>query len=224
MRRSRTSLILALVFALCACSSAQQDWNKASTANTVAAYKDYLTRHPSGPNSVEAANRVHALEDEAAWSQAKQANTPDAYRSYLEQQPAGSHLKDAQQALTDAQRAADWKSADGAGTVAALQEFLTKYPQSAQSDQARAKLASLTGFRVRLTSANSQKLAQRERESLNARYARLLHDVEVVPSRGGRHFALESAPMSQSEADSACHELKKSHQSCEVIRSEGVKS
>ncbi|HUI58997.1 MAG TPA: SPOR domain-containing protein [Steroidobacteraceae bacterium] len=224
MNRWWNILALATLALLCACSSAQQDWNKASSANTVAAYKDYLARHPSGQNSVEATNRIHALEDDAAWSQAQQANSVEGYRDYLQKEPAGLHITEAQDAVTAAQRAADWKSADSAGTVPALQDFLNRYPKGAESDQARTKIASLTGYRVRLTSASSEKLAQRERAHLSARYGKLLHDVVVVPAGSGKHFALESAPMSQSQADSACNQLKKSHQRCEVVRSEAAKS
>lgn len=224
MNRSWVSLVLAAAATLWACSSAQEDWNKANTANTVPAYQEYLSKHPTGEHSVEAGDRIHSLQDDDAWSQAKQVNSVEGYRDYLQKQPTGSHVTAAQDALTAAQRAADWKASETSGTVASVQDFLKKYPAGPEVDQARAKLATLSGYKVQLASVKTEKQAQREREHLRAKYGNILHDVVVVPANSGKGYGLESAPMSQSQADSACGELKKAHQSCEVVKSSIGKS
>jgi hypothetical protein len=224
MSRSWVSLVLAAAIALWACSSAQEDWNKASTANTVPAYQEYLSKHPTGEHSAEAGDRIHSLQDDDAWSQAKQANSVEGYRDYLQKQPTGSHVTAAQDALTAAQRAADWKTSQSSGTVASVQDFLKKYSAGPEVDQARVKLATLSGYKVQLASVKTEKQAQRERKHLRAKYGNILHDVVVVPANSGKGYGLESAPMSQSQADSACGELKKAHQSCEVVKSDIGKS
>jgi SPOR domain len=225
MNRSRaTTLVLLAAATLWACSSAQEDWNKATAANTVAAYQDYLSKHPTGDHSTEASDKIHSLQDDQAWSQAKQTDTLDAYHDYLQKQPTGSHVKDAQDAITGLQRAADWKTAQSAGTVAALQDFLKKYPTGPQADQANAKLTAMTGYRVQLASEKTEKQAQREQEHLSAKYGSILHNVVVVPTNSGKGYEVASSPMSQSDADSACTQLKKSHQRCEVVKSEAGKS
>jgi SPOR domain len=224
MNRLRVSLVLLTAATLWACSSAQQDWNKATSANTAAAYQDYLSKHPTGEHSSDARDKVRTLQDDEAWSEAQQANTLDAYRDYLQKQPTGSHVKEAQGAVTPLQRAADWKTAESTGTVAALQDFLKKYPTGAEADEAHAKLNALNDYRVQLASAKTEKQAQRERDQLRTKYGSVLHDVVVVPGKSGKGYAVASSPMSQSEADSACSELKKSHQSCEVVKSEAAQS
>ncbi len=220
MNRPRLTLLLLAATTLWACSSAQQDWNKANTTNTVAAYQEYLSKHPTGEHSTEATDRIRSLQDEEAWSQAKQADSLDAYQDYLQKQPAGSHVKEAQDAITGLQRASDWKTAQSTGTVAALQDFLKKYPTGPEADEAKAKLNAMTGYRVQLAAAKTEKQAQRERDQLHAKYGNLLHDVVVVPANSGKSYGVTSGPMSQSEADSACAELKKAHHSCEVVKSE----
>ena len=220
MKKSWSIAVLATVAVLMGCSSAKEDWNKASSANTVAAYQDYLNKHPSGEHSADAQDRIHTLQDDAAWSQAKQTNTVDAYKDYLQKQPAGSHDKDAQEAITAAQRAADWKVADAAGTSAAVQDFLKKYPDGPEADAARGKLKSLTGYRVRFSSAKTERQAQREKEKLGGKYSKVVHDVVVIQESTGKRYAVASTPMSQTEAESACSELKKSHLSCEVVKND----
>jgi outer membrane protein assembly factor BamD (BamD/ComL family) len=224
MNRSRVTLVLLTAATLWACSSAQEDWNKANTANTVAAYQEYLSKHPTGEHSTEAGDRLHSLQDDDAWSQAKRANTLDAYRDYLQKQPTGAHVKDAQDAVTTLQRAVDLKTAESTGTVAALQDFLKKYPTGAEADEAKAKLGALSDYRVQLASVKTEKQAQRERDHLRAKYGGILHDVMVAPASSGKGYGVTSGPMSQSEADSACGELKKAHQSCEVMKSGTRKS
>jgi outer membrane protein assembly factor BamD (BamD/ComL family) len=220
MNRPRVTLLLLTAATLWACSSAQEDWNKATAANTVAAYQQYLSKHPSSDHSSEASDRIHTLQDDEAWSQAKQTNTLAAYQGYVQNQPTGAHVKDAQDAITGLQRAEDLKTAESAGTAEALQGFLNKYPTGPEVDEAKTKLAALSGFRVQLVSAKTEKQAQRERDRLRAKYLNVLHDVVVVPANSGKGYGVTSAPMTQTEADSACSELKKSHQSCEVVKSE----
>jgi outer membrane protein assembly factor BamD (BamD/ComL family) len=190
----------------------------------VAAYQQFLSNHPTGQHSVDAADRIRALQDEQAWAQAKQANTAEGYRDYLQKQPAGTHVKEAQEAVTAAQRAADWTEAQSKGTVAAIQDFLGKYPGGTEADQARAKLSALSGYKVELASAKTQKRAEKEREHLRTQYGNILHDVVVVPDNSGKSYRLESAPMSKTQADSACSQLKKAHQSCKVIENGAGKS
>jgi outer membrane protein assembly factor BamD (BamD/ComL family) len=224
MYKLRVTLVLLTAATVWACSSVQEDWNKANTANTISAYQEYLSKHPTGEYSIQASDRIHSLQDDEAWSQAKQANTLDAYHDYLQKQPAGSHTKDAQDAVTTLQRSADLKTAESTGTAAALQDFLKKYSTGPEADEARAKLSALSDYRVQLASAKTEKQAQSERDHLRTKYGSILHDVVVVPDNSGKGFGVTSAPMTQTEADSACGELKKAHHSCEVVKNGTGKS
>ena len=220
MRRFRSVLALvSTMVILLGCSSAKEDWNKATAADTVAAYQDYLNKHPSGDHSSDALNKIHSLQDDAAWAQAKETNTVASYQDYLEKQPAGSHTKDAQDAVTAQQRSTDWQTAQTTGTVAALQDFLKKYPDGSEAGQARTKLADLTAYRVRIASAKTERQAQHDKEKLATKYGKVIHEVVVVsdPKQG---YTVASQPMSQTQAQDACSELKKSRLPCEVVKND----
>ncbi len=203
---------------LVACSSAQSDWRRANSSDTVAAYQDFLRQHPNTPESVEARSRIHALEDEQAWTRAQQANTIAAFQAYIQDQPTGIHLAEARDRISASERMTAWTAASAADTPEALEAFLEKYPQGPEADQAKAKLAQLTGYRVQFAAYRSEEQAQKIRDRLQGKYGDLLGNVVVVPAAGSSTHVVRSAPMGELEANSACAKLKKAHQSCEVIR------
>ncbi len=213
------SLLLALL--LIACSSSEADWQKATAANTVAAYQDFLKEHPNGPNADEARSKIHVLQDDQAWMDAMSANTEAGFQQYVKAQPAGAHVSDAQEKITGFERAAAWQTASADGSASALQAFLEKYPTGPESDQAKAELQKLNNqYRVQLAGAyRSDRQAERASARLKSRFGKLLHDVVVVPSAGSAKVShLQSAPMSEEEANAACARLKKAHQRCEVVK------
>ncbi len=213
------SLVLTLF--LLACSSTEADWQKAASANTIAAYQDFLKDHPNGQHADEARTKIHSLQDDQAWTDAMNTNTEAGFEQYVKAEPTGAHTQDAQDKMTGFERAAAWQSASADGSVAALQAFLEKYPTGPESDQARAQLQKLNSeYRVQLAgSYRSEKQAERAGERLKARFGGLLHDVVVVPPAPPSKIShLRSAPMSQDEANAACAKLKKAHQRCEVVK------
>jgi outer membrane protein assembly factor BamD (BamD/ComL family) len=201
---------------LAACSSEQSDWRKASASDTVAAYQQFLREHPNTTRSVEARNRIRAMEDEQAWARAQQANTVAAYQDYLKEQPAGIHVEEAKDHIAANERMSAWTAASAANTPEALESFLEKYPQGPEADQAKAKLAQLTGYRVQLASYRSEQRAQKTRDRLQGKYGDVLGNVVVVPEAGSN--VVRSAPMGEAEANNACAKLKRAHLSCEVIK------
>jgi hypothetical protein len=72
---------------------------------------------------------------------------------------------------------------------------------------------------VRLASTRSAAEANKMRDRLKQKYGAVLHDVVVVPPSGAdKSNTVRSAPMSEDEAKNACEALKKSHQSCAVVK------
>jgi hypothetical protein len=189
----------------------------ATSQNTIAAYQNYLSRHPTGPHNVEAGTRIQLLQDDAAWSEAKGADTVAGYQAYLQKEAVHTHRIEAQSAISDHERAAAWESARARGTAASMQHFLRQYPRGIEADHARAKLKELTGFTVQLGSRSSKRRAQSARTRLVTKYGRVLHDVIVVPPSAEDHsYVLESAPMSEREARNACETLGMARQNCAV--------
>jgi hypothetical protein len=213
--------VCAAALTLAACSSARQDFDKASAANTVAAYQDFIKQHPSTELAVQAQNRVNALEDDQAWTDAQQANTLEAYQKYLQAQPSGMHSADARDRITGFERADAWKSAQAANTTDAIEAFLKKYPSGQEADQANAQLKVLQTeqYRVQVASFKARKDADQARPKLEAKYGKLLHSVVVVPPTASEKLTtVRSGPMTQKDAESVCGTLKKEHQHCQVVK------
>jgi cell division protein FtsN len=109
-----------------------------------------------------------------------------------------------------------WTAASAANTPEALESFLEKYPQGPDADQARAKLAQLTGYRVQLAAYRSERQAEKARDRLQGKYGDMLGSVVVVPEAGSN--VVRSAPMGEAEANNTCAKLKRVHLSCEVVK------
>jgi hypothetical protein len=220
----RTLAICSLIAAaavLAACSSAESDWQKATAANTAAAYQDFLTQHPSDAHAQEARDHIQKLEDEQAWADAQKANTADGYQQYLAKEANGAHADDAHNQITALQRAEDWKTAQAANTEPALQDFLKKYTTGPEVDQANAALKKLQseGYRVQLASAKDEKGADKSRDALQGKYGSDVPGLAVIPPEGSeKAYRVGSGPMTEADAKAACAKLKKAHQRCEVVK------
>ncbi len=205
------------VLGLAACSSAQSDWQQSNASDTVSAYQEFLQKHPNTPQSVEARDRIRALQDEEAWTRARQVNTVQSYQSYIQEQPSGAHLAQAKDNIASNERTTAWLAASATDTPESLQGFLQKYPQGPEADKARARLAHLTGFRVQLATFRSEQQAEKTRDKLQGKYGDVLGRV-IVTDAGANLHVLQSATMGQGEANNACARLRKDHLTCEVIR------
>lgn len=211
-------LSLLSAVALVACSSSEADWNQANTAGTVAAYQQFLSKHPNDQHDAAAQQRIQMLQDDEAWKSAQTANTVDSYQQYLSAQASGAHVQDAHDRITGFERASAWQTAKSDGTEAALNDFLQKYPQGPEADQARAQLQQLM-YVVQVGAYHSSDLADKARAKLQDRFGKDLQNVVVVPPTGkGKTYHVASADMTQDQAKSACAMLRKQHQTCEVVK------
>jgi SPOR domain len=221
MKKLLCGLCLLCAASLLGCSSSQADWNQANAQGTVAGYQAFLSKHPNDPHDADAQQRIQTIQDNQAWMTAQKANTLAAYQQYLSSEPSGAHAQEARDKVTGFQRAADFQDAKNAGTASALQDFLTKYPSGPEADQARTQLAQFN-YQVRLGgSYHSSTLADRARARLQDKYGKDLQSVVVVPPTGkGKTYHVASAAMTQDQAKSACAMLRKSGQSCEVMKTQ----
>jgi outer membrane protein assembly factor BamD (BamD/ComL family) len=223
MKRSAVQGVVLAAFVgalLLACSSSDADWQQASSVNTIAAYTSFLKLHPNGQHADEARNRIHSLQDDQAWMAAVSTDTVESYQHYLSAVPNGAHAQDARDSIAKLQRAAGWKTAQADGSASALQAFLQKYPQGPESDEARAQLDNLhNSYRVQLAAFRSKSGAQRDSARLKVRFRKVLHAIVVLPPMPpDKLYRVDSDPMSQVDAHSACAKLKKAHQACKVVK------
>jgi hypothetical protein len=126
--------------ALMACNTAENDWNTAKAANTMAAYQTFLQKYPGNEHADNAQGRILALQDEQAWRDAQASNTIAAYQAYLTTKSGGVHAGEAKYNTTALQRASDWKAIPSDAPAEVLQAFLSKYPQGIESNEARDRL------------------------------------------------------------------------------------
>jgi hypothetical protein len=204
--------------ALTGCSSASSDWNQASNTNTVAAYQAFLVSHPSDEHATEAKAMILQLQDDNRWGEAQHTGTAAAYQLYLEQSPQGSHASAAHDLMTSLDRAAAWKTAQAEGNAVGIEAYLQKYPTGPEAQQAKDRLKELTGFRVHLATENSKDKAERKLAQLKVRFAEPLRELAVTPDAGGKSFSIDSAGMSQEEAENACGAVKRKHEACQVTQ------
>jgi hypothetical protein len=219
MKTQSLAIAAALLTAglVASCSSAQSDWAKAGSENTILGYQNFLAAHPNDQHANEAQAMVLQLQDDNAWVDAKHSGTTAAYQTYLQQSPQGAHAADARDKVTAMDRAAAWKGAQDAGTGTSIQAFLQKYPIGPEADQAKAKLKDLSSYRVHLASESSDNKAQRKLEQLKARHKDQFQDFIVTPDSSGKSFSIDSQGMTEQEAKSACEAVERKHEACQVI-------
>lgn len=204
--------------ALTACNTAESDWNRATAANTMAAYQTFLQKHPGNKHADNAQGRILGLKDEQAWSDAQATNTIASYQGYLTAESGGVHVGEAKYHITALQRANDWKAVPSDASAAVLQAFLQKYPQGVESNEARARLKELD-YRVQLADSRSKAEAEHKRSQLATKYGQVLHEVVVVaPTSPDKLFRVTSGPMNQASANSACATLEHEHQHCKLVQ------
>ena len=220
--RLTIGLVLCTNLLLIACNPAENDWNKATSANTLMAYQAFLQEHPGDKHADQARGRMLALQDDADWNTAKNLDTIGGFQDYLQKESGGVHVLEAQAQVTALKRADAWLAAQKDGSAASLQAFLKQYPQGPEADQARQKLDDMA-YRVQLADTHSKAAAERRRAQLQARFGSVVHDVVVVPPTSpDTNYRVTSGPMSQATATSVCASLERAHQSCKAIQTPGM--
>ena len=80
-----------------------QGWKAAKTANTIAAYQNYLTQFPDGEFRALAQNAIQNIDtdlglrrDDMAWEVAREKDSPEAYQKYKAEFPQGRHVAESE--------------------------------------------------------------------------------------------------------------------------------
>lgn len=207
---------------LSACGSAKYEWSQAITLNTIAAYQTFLSKYPNDEHATDAKSRVAQLQDEQAWSTAQVSSTADGYQQYLAAEPNGAHAAAARDEIASRERTVAWQNAQTNETAQSLEEFLQKYPTGLEADRAHEKLKVLAGYRAELGTAHSEKQADRERDALSKRFGSSFPQVLVLePDATSHDYRITSAPMSETDANSACASVKQAGRSCKVVQVSG---
>lgn len=85
-----TFALAALLLGLCAaCSSEQQDWHSAQSADTTEAWQRFIEQHPESELATQARLRIAQIDELRDWQRADGAATVNAYRHFLARYPNG---------------------------------------------------------------------------------------------------------------------------------------
>jgi hypothetical protein len=117
-------VLTVVALTLTGCNRTEKDWTAAKQANTVIAYKEFLTNHPQGAHVEDARNGIEALD----WKDAQAKGTIDAYEGYLKAHAGGAHAEAAKSGV----ESLDWEetATKGATAFSAYLDFHRKYPGS----------------------------------------------------------------------------------------------
>jgi cell division septation protein DedD len=94
-RARKLTLLAAVLPLLGACSREQQDWRSAEAADSIAAYGQFLQRHPDSELATQARARLAQLQEDRDWQRAGAADNAQAYREFLTQHPNGKWAQEA---------------------------------------------------------------------------------------------------------------------------------
>jgi hypothetical protein len=90
-----STLSLAAVLLLTACSRESADWKSATTANTSESYQQFLQQHPNSGNAAAAQTRLTALAEDRDWQAAAAADTRAAYEQFVAQHADSKWVQEA---------------------------------------------------------------------------------------------------------------------------------
>ena len=111
------------------CATMQDHWNVAKSADTIAAYEEFLRRHPTGELAEMARARTEAMRaDSGDWGKAQKINTVKSYADFIDRHPNSPFAEKAKRGISDLiLKLADW---DGGNKIAESLESSAWIPSS----------------------------------------------------------------------------------------------
>jgi hypothetical protein len=88
-RPGRAALSAVLLGLFTACSSEQQDWQSAESADTSESWGRFLEQHPDSELAAQARLRITQLTEQRDWQHAESVGTVESYRGFVAQHPNG---------------------------------------------------------------------------------------------------------------------------------------
>lgn len=125
-----------LVFVAVGCPSPESEWQKAAKANSLAAYEEFLQRHPDSARASEAQERIDQLQRTAEIESAFRAGTIAALERIVEKYPRDPGADRARVKLAELhfERTAEIDS------LPAWREFLGRFPEGPSSEKAEERI------------------------------------------------------------------------------------
>ena len=125
VKLSSIVMLFAVPVMLFACATAKSQYENARKINTISAYQEFLSKHPSGEYAELAQTRIEALNFEKA----KAVNTVDAYERFMGSSHSDLFKNYAIQSIQMIYRD-EYLKAKEIDTVEAFDDYMTTYPKS----------------------------------------------------------------------------------------------
>jgi hypothetical protein len=139
--RGNWGLVLVIsVATLMGCDRTESDWGSAKQANTVNAYREFITKHGQGAHVDEARLAIEDLN----WRDAKATNTIEAYSAYLMGNKQGRYGAEAKGRLTKLRDESAWMQATKGGGTGDYEQYLQQQPTGIHVQEARQMIDDLS--------------------------------------------------------------------------------
>jgi cell division septation protein DedD len=219
-------MMAAVLLAVMACSSRQQQWEDTRRADTLEAYQQFLRSYPDGEFASQAQARVRELQELADWQKAMQTDTADAYQQFLNGHPQGRMADEARIRLgnfalaqTPSNTPSDVMPESAAAPAAQSPPAAAVAPTTGTAKTAATQSG---GYHIQLGAfSGGDKQAMGEWRRLQAEYPQLLHglspSVKLATTAAGHLYRLQAGTVSEASARQVCAALKAKNQDCVVI-------
>lgn len=231
--------LLPVLFMLClvllgGCSRENDDWRAAQSADTVAAYQQFIREHPASSHAVEADARAAQLVEDEDWRRAQEQDTLQAYQLFVSQHGDSRY---AQEARTRVETITLGTNANGEPVAAAAPAEVAPSvpaatagprpanPAPAPAEKPRVAVAAPAATTrlvhgVQLGAFASEAAAQSQWSLIAGRQPALKGrqpHVEAATTASGRLFRLQTATRDEPEARELCRTLAATGQACVVV-------
>jgi hypothetical protein len=132
-------------------SATERDWKKTLASNTVAAFRDYLLKHPDSSESTDAKARMFELELLETVQEKESEGDRETLRRLTEAHPKGTEVGNAAREALSRLRGAHeeedaFQRAWEEGSSAGWQRFIDEHPASQNTERARQLLEEALAF------------------------------------------------------------------------------
>lgn len=147
LKTGANTLSMLICFGICGCSTTNRDWEAANRSATIAAYEQFLERHPNARQGGDARQKVAQLHADDDWGKASSSPSIPAYQQYLAKYPSSRHSSQAREQLERLEAERDWHAAQAANTINVYAEFMSKHPASKYTGDAKRALEEMEAER-----------------------------------------------------------------------------
>lgn len=124
-------------------------WKNAKDTNTVAAYRNYLSKTKYNRYEGYANQHIENLmadEIKAAWNKAVNTNTISGYQDFIRQYPNCSYVENANSRIKNLQAAQEWAQIKDSNDVSRLSKYVSDYAGTDNAKTAQQRLYMLRGM------------------------------------------------------------------------------